>query len=135
MSGVMMSGPSASVSSSRRVAYAPPPTPAKTQDLSFLVGLGVVGLVAIFTTALLTALIHRPDGFAILSYVTKPTPTTSLIVHGGLGLVALAVAGRSAAAAVKQWRDYEGARGGALGLAVFAGALFFAAIELLRAAG
>jgi serine/threonine protein kinase len=138
MSGVMMAPNSASAP--RRPS---PPLvldrrerqPANTgPDLPFIVGLSVVGLVSIGSTAVLTAFMHQPGGLQLVSMVTKPTSTLNLAVHGGLALLALFLAGRSAIGGVKRWRDYDGGRTSALFAAVFAGAMLFAAIELARAA-
>jgi hypothetical protein len=109
--------------------------PKETADMSWLVGLAVVGLVAIASTGVLTTLWHPPDGFAIVQFLVKPEPIVNTIAQGALGLVTLVVAGRSAKRGVLHWRgDLAGGRPGAIINAVFAGAFFFGAIELFRAA-
>lgn len=137
MSGVMFA-PGAAAASHRRPT--PPPyldmrSPQPTQDLSLLVGLAVIGLTSIGATAVLMTFAHQPGGFGLVAMVTKPTPTLSLVVQGGLALVGLALAAKYAVGGVKKWRgDLEGGRSGAVVFALIAGALFFAAIELARAA-
>lgn len=140
MSGVML-GPE-SLSLQRR----PPPSPyldvqrdrpvaSDGPDLTFLVGLAVVGLVAIGATAVLTTVAHQPDGFSLVGLVTKPTKELNLIVHGGGAVVGLVLAVRTGMAAMKKWRGaLDGGRTGAIISAAIAGAFFFAAIELARAA-
>ena len=108
---------------------APPP------DMTLLVALAVVGLTSIGMTAVLMTFAYQPEGWPVLALVTKPTSQLNLAVQGGLGVVALVVAGRLATSGVKKWRGYaEGGRGAAVMSAVFAGAFFFAALQLARAA-
>jgi serine/threonine protein kinase len=139
MSGVML-GPE-SLSLQRR----PPPQPyldiqhrssaAQGPDLSFLIGLSVVGLVAIGATAALMTFAHQPDGFSLVALVTKPTKELNLVVHGGGAVAALVFAIRTGMGAMKKWRGaLDGGRMGAVISSAFAGAFFFAAIELARAA-
>jgi serine/threonine-protein kinase len=130
--GVILSGASHSPSVRRPASLVSerkpsPPVP----DMSFLVGIAVVGLTAIGSTAVLMALAHQPEGFSPLGLVTKPTPMMSLLVHGGLALAGFVLTARITAGAVKRWGSE---RGGALASAVFAGAILFAAIEIARAA-
>jgi hypothetical protein len=109
---------------------------ADAPDMSLLVGLAAIGLTLIFTTALLTSFVHQPGGFPLVALVTKPTPTLNVAVHGGLALFGFVVTARLARAALHRWRgDGEiGNRGGGVVLAAVAGSVFFAAIELARAA-
>jgi serine/threonine-protein kinase len=137
--GVML-GPTASPALHRRPApmaseldTRPPRQVATGPDMSFVVGAGVIGLSLIATTALLMTFAHQPEGIRLVSMVTTPTSTSNLVVQGGLGLVGLVLAARFAIAAMKKWREL-GARGGAVTSAILAGAFFFAAIELVRAA-
>lgn len=137
LSGVMFA-PGAGAPSHRRPAPPPraaPRSPAPTQDLTLLVALAVVGLTSIGATALLMTFAHRPEGLALVSMVTKPTPTLNFVVQAGLGLASLALAGRYAVDGVRKWRSpVGGGRGSAVLAALVAGALLFAAIELTRAA-
>jgi serine/threonine protein kinase len=104
-------------------------------EMAFLVGVSVVGLVAIFASAVLMTFAHQPGGFSILTLVTKPTPLTSLVVQGGLALAGFFLAGRFTVQGVKRWRgQVDGGRGSAIVSAIIGGAFFFAAIELARAA-
>lgn len=101
--------------------------------MSFVVGLAVVGLSSIGTTALLMTFAHQPEGIHVVSMVTTPTPTSNLVVHGGLGLVSLVLAAKLVMAGMKKWRELGG-RGGAVISAILGGVFLFAAIELARAA-
>jgi hypothetical protein len=132
LTGVMLSGtahpPSVRRASAPRLS---PPPPPPAPDMSFLVGIAVVGLTAIGSTAVLMTIAHQPEGFSPLGLVTKPTPMMSLVVHGGLAVVGFILTARMTAGAVKRWGTE---RGGAVVSAVFAGVIFFAAIEIARAA-
>ncbi|MBX3224969.1 MAG: hypothetical protein KF795_30915, partial [Labilithrix sp.] len=134
--GVMLAG--SSTSSQRRPAahaYRPEPSRHAPADMSFLVALGVVGLASIGVTAVLMTFVHRPEGWPIVAFVTKPTPTLNLAVQGGLGVVALVGAGKSAVGGVKKWTGaVPGGRGASIVAAVVAGGLFFATLQLARAA-
>ena len=140
LAGVMLAGPSAS--SHRRPppasAYMPdlrPPPPVAGPDTALLVGLAVIGLTSIGATAILMTMAYQPEGWPIVGFVTKPTPTTNLAVQGGLAVVALILAARSALSGLKKWRgDITGGRGAAVVSAIVAGGLFFAALQLARAA-
>ena len=58
-------------------------------DMGPLVGMAVVGLVAILGTGLLMQLVHRPDGWPVARFLMGPSSTGALVLQGGLGLVAL----------------------------------------------
>ncbi len=143
MSGVMMA-PGASATSYRRPTAASSylqdsahmHTPQEQgPDMALLVGIAVVGLSSIGATAVLMTFAHQPDGWQLLALITKPTPTMLLLVQGGIGLALLLLAGRFAIAGVKKWRgDLAGGRPAAVFNALLAGGVFFAAIELARAA-
>jgi hypothetical protein len=110
-------------------------TSAPAQDMSLLIGLAVVGLTAIGATAVLMTFVHQPEGLPLVSYVTKPSATSNLVVNGGLAVAGLVLAGRSARHAFRVWRgDVLGGRSTAIIHSVIGGALLFAAIELARAA-
>jgi serine/threonine-protein kinase len=137
--GVML-GPTASPAPHRRPAPIAleldarmPPQAEAGPDMSFVVGLAVIGLSLIGTTALLMTFARQPEGIHVVSMVTTPTPTSNLVVHGGLGLVGLVLTARCVMAGMKRWRELGG-RGGAVISAMLGGAFFFAAIELARAA-
>jgi len=135
--GVML-GPTAPQPSYRRevplqLDVRQPPQPQTGPDVSFLVGLAVVGLSSIGVTAVLRTFAHQPEVLQLVGMVTSPTPTLNLAVHGGLALVALAIGIKAVISGVRKWRELGG-RPGAVITAVIAGALFFAAIELARAA-
>jgi serine/threonine-protein kinase len=104
-------------------------------DATLLIGLAVVGLTSIVATAVLMTFAYRPEGWPVVGFATKPTPTINLVVQSGLALLTCAVGVRSAAGGLKKWRgDFPGGRGAAVGSALVAGALFFAALQLARAA-
>jgi eukaryotic-like serine/threonine-protein kinase len=137
--GVMLAG--STTSSQRRPtagAYLPdhrqaqsPPPP----DTTLLIALAVVGLTSIGMTAALMTFAYQPDGWPLLAMVTKPPPMGTLVVQGGLGIVAFVMAARFSISGVKKWRGHvEGGRGAAVVQAVLAGAFFFAALQLARAA-
>jgi hypothetical protein len=134
MAGVMLAGPSAA-SPVRRPMPSEPLPREQAPDMSLLVALAVIGLTTIGATAVLMTVIHQPDGWPLVHYVTQPTSGLNLLVQGGLGLAALVLTGRFALAGYRQWRgDASGGRGGALFQAVLAGGFLFAAVELVRAA-
>jgi eukaryotic-like serine/threonine-protein kinase len=139
MSGVMLAG--STTSSQRRPtagAYLPNPRNAPSApapDTTLLIALAVVGLTTIGVTAALMTFAYQPDGWPLLAMVMKPSPIASLVVQGGLGLVAFIFTARFAVSGVKKWRGHiEGGRGAAVVHAVLAGAFFFAALQLTRAA-
>lgn len=136
LSGVMLAGSS---TSSRRPSANPYQLafsrPAPPPDMTFLVALAVIGLTSIGVTAVLMTFLYRPDGWPLVAMVTKPTPAVSFVAQGGLGLVGLVLAGRSVVTGVKKWNGtIVGGRGSAVISALFAGGLFFAALQLARAA-
>jgi serine/threonine-protein kinase len=136
--GVVLA-PGAPASSQRRPAlnvqgtFLPEAPIRPTQDLSFLVGVAIVGLSSIGVTAALMTFAHQPDGWPLLQLITKPTPMLSILVQGGLGIVGLVLAGRHAIEGVNKWRGAAG-RASAIVSAALAGGFFFVAIELARAA-
>lgn len=138
LSGVMLAGSSTSIQRRPTMnGYLPEPSRegGSAPDIDLLVALAVVGLTSIGVTATLMTFAHRPEGWPLLALVTTPTPELTLAVQGGLGVVALILAARSAVAAVKKWRSVvEGGRGGAVVTAAVAGSFFFVALQLSRAA-
>jgi hypothetical protein len=137
LDGVMMSG---SISSQRR---APPPSmyqppaeaPPQDQAMKLLVAIGVVGLLPIITTAVLTSVAYAPEGWDVVAFLVKPSQPLSLIMQGGLALVALGSAGATIRGAFKRWRgDLAGGPGAAILYACLAGGMLFAAIQFGRAA-
>jgi serine/threonine-protein kinase len=110
--------------------------PAKERaDLTPIVGLGVVGLVAILGTGLLMQLVHRPEGWAIAQFVFGPAQGgAALAVHGGLGLVSIAIGLTYCWRGVRHWRgDLAGGPPSAIVNAVIAAGAFFCAIEIVSA--
>jgi hypothetical protein len=137
--GVMLAG--STTSSQRRPtagAYLPDPRQAQSPpppDTTLLIALAVVGLTSIGMTAALMTFAYQPDGWPLLAMVMKPPAMGNLVVQGGLGIVAFVLAARVSISGVRKWRGHvEGGRGAAVVHAVFAGAFFFAALQLARAA-
>jgi serine/threonine-protein kinase len=111
------------------------PTP--TADTSWIVGLGVVGLVAILTTGVLMQFARMEGGFAIGRFALGGVASSGIIslVQVVLGLVGMGIAATYGHRAVRHWRgELAGGRFGATLSAVLCGGAFFVAIELVRAA-
>ena len=135
MSGVMLA---AGKSTSKRIAergmYVERPT-RDVADMKPIVAVGVVGLVAILGTGLLMQLAHRTEGWPIARFAIGPSAMGALVLHGGLGLVALVVGVSYFWRGVRHWRgDLSGGPPSAIINAVVAAGAFFAAIELVTAA-
>lgn len=136
LDGGMHAPTSASVPRRSAAAYLPSPQRAhdpKAPDTTLLVGLGVVGLTAVGVTAILVSVANRPEGWPLVEMVTKPTPTTSLLVQGGLAALALVFGARFAKSGLGSWRG-AGGKGSAILHAIIAGGLLFAALQLVRSA-
>jgi len=104
-------------------------------DMRPLVGLAVVGLVAILGTGLLMQLVHRSEGWAIGRFAIGPSATGILAIQAGLALVALVIGGNYVWRGIRHWRgDLSGGHPSAIVCAVVAAGAFFAAIELASAA-
>ncbi len=136
LSGVMLAGSSTSSRRPSANPYLPASSrPAPPPDMTPLVALAVIGLTSIGATAVLMTFLYRPEGWPLVAMVTTPTPPVSLAVQGGLGLLGLILAGRSAVTGVKKWNGtVSGGRGSAVFSALLAGGFFFAALQLARAA-
>ena len=104
--------------------------------MSFIVGIAVVGLVALGVTAALSAIVNLPAGLSLLGLVMKPVPTeANLGVQLVLAVGGLVLAFKMGSGGIKRWNgDLPGGRGAALGTALVAGAILFAAVQLGRAA-
>lgn len=134
LSGVMLAGSSTSKRTAAHGMYAERPT-RDVADMAPLVGLAVVGLVAILGTGLLMQLVHRPEGWAIARFLVGPSQTGILAIQGGLALVAMLVGGNYFWRGIRHWRgDLSGGPPNAIVCAVVAAGAFFAAIELVSAA-
>jgi len=98
-----------------------------------VVSLSVVTLVAIAALGGLMSVAHRPEGWAIVKFAMPNNTMAITVVQSLLGLcVAIAGAGQGRKA-FRQWNgDQAGSRSNAVVSAVIAGALFFAATELVR---
>ncbi len=135
-----MPAPPPPVSTPRSVNRPPPPVGLHQpqpvmEDASWVIGIGVVGLVAIMTTAVITTFAHRPDGWPIIKFSIGPDPLLNMIGQGLFAVCAFAVTVRSLMRSVAHWKgDLAGGRSSAIFSAVVGGGFFFAAIELARAA-
>jgi hypothetical protein len=116
--------------------YQPPvEAPPQDQAMKLIVAIGVVGLLPIITTAVLTSVAYSAEGWDVVAFLVKPSQPLSLIMQGGLALVALASAGATIRGAFKRWRgDIAGGPGAAILYACLAGGMLFAAMQFGRAA-
>jgi serine/threonine-protein kinase len=135
LSGVMMApGPSSVTRAVSREAWGVRPRPRDRADLSSVIGLAVVGLIAILGTGLLMQLAHRPEGWPIAQLIFAPKPSTAALVHGVMAFFATGIALTYAWRGVRHWRgDLAGGPPSAIINAVVAAAAFFCAIELVCA--
>ncbi len=104
-------------------------------EMSWVFGLCVIALVAIGTVGVLMSVAHRPEGFAFMRMAVPGS--TALIVAGQsiAALVAAIIGWTRARRALRTWNgDEDGTRSSAVIGAIVAGALIFAAIELVRGA-
>jgi serine/threonine-protein kinase len=139
LDGVMHSGPALH---SRRTppVYQPPsqhPVPVRSNapDFTWMIALAVVGGVTLVTSAILMTFAYSPEGWQVLGFFSKPSQPSSLIMNGGLGVVALIGCGATTFGAYKRWRgDIAGGHAVAIAFSVIAGGLLFAAMQLGRAA-
>ena len=103
--------------------------------MALIVAIGVCGLVPVLTTAVLTTVAGSSEGWNVVAFLMKPSQPTSLLIQGGLCLVALGSAGATTFGAFKRWRgDIAGGPGAAIMYAALAGGMLFAAVQLGRAA-
>jgi eukaryotic-like serine/threonine-protein kinase len=130
--GLAPSPPSVSRASATHGAWEPPLEPAA--DYAPIVGLGVVGLVAILGTGLLMQLAHRPEGWPLAQFVLGPASSATLVLHAGFALVAVGLGLTLCRRGVLHWRgDLAGGHPSAIVNAVIASGAFFSAIELASA--
>ena len=109
--------------------------PPQEQSMQLIVAIGVCGLVPVLTTAVLTTVLGSHEGWNVVAFLMKPTQPTSMLVQGGLCLVAIGSAGATMYGAFKRWRgEIAGGPGAAIMYACLAGAMLFAAMQLGRAA-
>lgn len=103
--------------------------------MKLIVAIGVVGLLPIITTAVLTSVAYSAEGWDVVAFLVKPSQPLSLIMQGGLALVALGSAAATIRGAFKRWRgDIAGGPGAAILYACLAGGMLFAAMQFGRAA-
>ena len=102
-------------------------------DISGVVGLAVVSLVAILGTAALMRFARSSEGWDIAHRLGLPADASGPI-QGGLALLCAVFAGWRVRQGIRGWGDADGGRAGAIFNAAVAGGAFFAALELVRLA-
>ncbi len=103
--------------------------------MSWVVGLCVITLIALGTIGALMSVAHRPDGLALVRMVVPGSDLAIGVGQSALALVAAILGGSRGRQAFRTWNgEGAGTRSSAVIGAIVAGALFFAAIELVRAA-
>jgi serine/threonine protein kinase len=136
MSGVGLApGPSTMArAAGTHAAWGVRPPRQDATDMTPVVGMAVVGLVAILGAGLLMQLAHRTEGWPLARFAFTPSPTVALGIHGAMGLAAVAGGLTYAWRGVRHWRgDLAGGPPSALFNALIAAIAFFAAIELVSA--
>lgn len=135
LSGVGLApGPAAAMRApSSRASWGVPPARDVT-DFSPIIGLGVVGLVAILGTGLLMQLVHRPEGWPVARFVFAPSPAIALGFHAVFALLAAGIGVTFCRRGVLHWRgDLAGGPPSAIVNAVVAAGAFFSAVEIASA--
>jgi serine/threonine-protein kinase len=108
--------------------------PQRPDAVAPVVGMAVVGLVAILGAGLLMQVAHRPEGWPIARFAFSPSDTVATAVHAAIGLALVAIGLTYAWRGVRHWRgDLAGGSSGAIFNAVIAAGAFFAAIEIVSA--
>jgi tRNA A-37 threonylcarbamoyl transferase component Bud32 len=106
----------------------------QTADMTPVVGMAVVGLVAILGAGVLMQLAHRTEGWPLARFAFTPSPAVAIGIHAALGLAAVAGALTYAWRGVRHWRgDLAGGAPSAIFNALVAAGAFFAAIEVVSA--
>jgi hypothetical protein len=136
LEGVMM-GPTSSPSPMRprpapqmyEPQAAPPP------DMGWVVGVCAVTLIALGVVGGLMSVAHSANGWAVVHAVLPGNGTAIAVGQSILALVVAVIGGRHGKRAFAIWNgDATGGRSSAVISAAITGGLFFAAIELVRAA-
>ena len=136
MSGVGLApGPSAMArTAGTHATWGVRPPRQDAADMTPVVGMAVVGLVAILGAGLLMQLAHRTEGWPLARFAFTPSPSVELGIHGALGLAAVAGGLAYAWRGVRHWRgDLAGGPPSAIFNGLIAAGAFFAAIELVSA--
>jgi len=108
--------------------------PQRPDSVAPVVGMGVVGLVAILGAGVLMQLAHRPDGWPVARFAFAPSEGVATVVHAVIGLAFVAIGLTYGWRGVRHWRgDLAGGSSGAIFNAVIASGAFFAAIEIVSA--
>jgi serine/threonine protein kinase len=106
----------------------------EVSDMTPVIGMAVVGLVAILGAGLLMQLAHRTEGWPIAHFTFAPSASVAVGVHGALGLAVVAVGITYLWRGVRHWRgDLAGGPPSAIVNAMIAAGAFFAAIEIVSA--
>ena len=108
--------------------------PRDVAGMTAVVGMAVVGLVAILGAGLLMQLAHRPEGWPIARFAFAPSQGVAVGAQGAMGLAVVAVGLTYAWRGVRHWRgELAGGPPSAIFNAVIAAGAFFAAIEIMSA--
>jgi serine/threonine-protein kinase len=135
MPGVMLAAAPAMTSGNAKAANRPHRPTREVSDLGPIIGIAVVGLVAILTIGLLMQLAHRSEGWPLVRFAIGPSTTGALVIQGGLAFVSGLVGASYFWRGVRHWRgDLSGGPPNAIVSAVIAAGALFAAIELFSAA-
>jgi hypothetical protein len=103
-------------------------------DMTAIVGMAVVGLVAILGAGLLMQLAHRPEGWPIAHFAFAPSQGVAIGAHSAMGLAVVAVGLTYAWRGVRHWSgELAGGSPSAIFHAMIAAGAFFAAIEIVSA--
>jgi serine/threonine protein kinase len=107
---------------------------AERADMSAVIGMGVVGLVAILGTGLLMQVAHRSEGWPLARFVVGNQPTVEAVLHFAFAILAVIAGGTSCYRGVRHWRgELAGGPPNAIVSAALAAGAFFSAIELVSA--
>jgi hypothetical protein len=134
LDGVVM-GPTSTQSRPRPAPQMYEPQAAPPPDMGWVVGLCAVTLIALAVIGLLMSVAHSANGWG---FVRAILPGNATAIAAGQSIAALVVAvigGKQGKKAFAVWNgDATGGRSAAVFSAAVTGGLFFAAIELVRAA-
>jgi serine/threonine protein kinase len=140
LDGVVM-GPTSSVSvptrprPAQQMYEAPGTGAAPPPDMGWVVGLCAVTLIALGVIGGLMSVAHSANGWGIVRVVLPGNGTAIAAGQSLMALVVAVIGGRHGKKAFEIWNgDATGGRSGAVVAAAITGGLFFAAIELVRAA-
>ena len=103
--------------------------------MGWVVGLCAVTLIALGVVGALMSVVHSANGWGLVRAVLPGNGTAIAAGQSVMALVVAVIGGRQGKKAFAIWNgDDTGGRSGATISAAITGGLFFAAIELVRAA-